>query len=505
MAGSQRLEVRQSQALVMTPQLQQSLKLLQFSTQEMAEFIEQELEKNPLLSREESPEPSEEAPSSETPSEASQERDIVDTAQENSSPDAAGEVLDVDHENTWQTDQSAASVSSGPADPFSSVAKRGANFDGEDSLEQQLASEVDLKDHLMDQVYMDFKTPAKRLIAAHLIDLLDESGYFYADLAEQAEQMGCEMELADEVFSRLQKCDPPGIFARNLAECLALQLKDKGRYDPAMQKLVANLELLAEGDLDRLKKLCGVDDEDFAEMCAEIRALDPKPGRAFDHTISETLIPDVFVRKDPKSDTWIVELNHEALPRVLLDRTYYAEVKSRVSNDEEKKFVAEQWNDANWLVKTMNQRAETILKVAIELVKQQQEFFTHGVRYLKPLTLKDIAQKVEVHESTVGRVTTNKYMSTSRGVYEMKFFFSSSIASATDEDAAYSSTSVKHIIKEMIENETTDEVLSDDKIADILKQKGMNIARRTVAKYREEFNIPSSFQRRQQKRKAAKA
>jgi RNA polymerase sigma-54 factor len=256
--------------------------------------------------------------------------------------------------------------------------------------------------------------------------------------------------------------------------------------------------LLAKRDIPGLVKACGVDVEDLTEMVAEIRALDPKPALAFDHGVAQPVIPDVFMRTQ-LGGGWLVELNSESLPRVLVDNHYFTRVSRVARNKEEKQYLNEALQSANWLVKSLHQRATTILKVSSEIVRQQEEFFLRGVQYLKPLVLRDIAEAIEMHESTVSRVTSNKYMATPRGIYELKYFFTPSIASSVGGEA-HSAESVRHRIKSLTEEESVDKVLSDDKIVEILRAESIEIARRTVAKYRESMGIPSSVQRRREKR-----
>ena len=295
----------------------------------------------------------------------------------------------------------------------------------------------------------------------------------------------------------IQTFDPPGVCARELSECLALQLKERDRYDPAMASLVANLDLLAKRDLAGLKRACGIDEEDLVDMIAELRRLNPKPGLAFGGGVVQPIVPDVFVRPAPDGG-WAVELNADTLPRVLVNQNYYARVSKTARSDKEKAFLAECLQTANWLTRSLDQRARTILKVSTEIVRQQDAFLVHGVQQLRPLNLRMVADAISMHESTVSRVTANKYMATPRGIFELKYFFSSAIAAA-DGGAAHSAEAVRHRIKEMIEAESPAQVLSDDTIVQMLKEAGVDIARRTVAKYRESMRIPSSVQRRREK------
>ncbi len=381
-----------------------------------------------------------------------------------------------------------------PAD-WSKAGKGGPAFDGEDDLEGSLAREKTLGDHLTDQLAVAGLSGPDRAIALVLIDAVDEGGYLRAELAEVADRLGVEPERVEAVLSTLQGFEPTGVFARSVPECLALQLTERGRLDPAMQALLDNLELLARRDSMALRRVCGVDEEDMREMIAEVRALTPRPGLAFGSEPSNTVVPDVYVREGA-GGLWHVELNAETLPRLLVDHRYHARVSGGAKSDAEKTFVAECLSSANWLVKSLDQRARTILKVASEIVRQQDGFLAYGVEHLRPLNLKTVADAVGMHESTVSRVTSNKYVSTPRGVFELKFFFTSAIQSS-DGGEAHSAESVRHKIKQLIDAERGEiDVLSDDRIVEILKEAGVDIARRTVAKYREALRIPSSVERR---------
>jgi RNA polymerase sigma-54 factor len=336
-----------------------------------------------------------------------------------------------------------------------------------------------------------------RMIGQYLIDMVDESGYLAGDLDAIADKLGARRSDVELVLAVLQTFDPAGVCARNLTECLAIQLKERDRYDPAMQMLVEHLDLLAKRDLAGLRRLCGVNEEDLVDMIAEIRSLNPKPGLAFGSTTVQPIVPDVFVRAAPDG-TWQVELNSDTLPKVLINQRYYAQVSKTSRSDNEKAYIADCLQTATWLVRALDQRAKTILKVSSEIVRQQDGFFTKGVQYLRPLNLKTVADAIGMHESTVSRVTANKYMATSRGIFELKYFFTSAIASA-DGGEAHSAEAVRHRIRQLIEDEKIEDVLSDDTIVEKLRAAGIDIARRTVAKYREAMRIPSSVQRRREK------
>ncbi|MEP9351629.1 RNA polymerase factor sigma-54 [Xanthobacter sp. KR7-225] len=512
MALSPKMEFRQTQSLVMTPQLMQAIKLLQLSNMELVAYVEAELERNPLLERlaeGEGPAP----PDGPDGAEAREAREELAAAEreapasgdwmEKSLEPSRAEMetrLDTDLGNVFPDDAPSerAQGAASPGASSSAIDWGGGGDRGEDyNPEAFLTSEATLADHLEAQLSVAEPDPARRLIGFHLIGLIDEAGYFTGDLDQVAEQMGARRADVESVLKVIQTFEPTGVGARNLSECLAIQLKERDRFDPAMQALVANLELLARHDRNALKRICGVDAEDLADMIGEIRRLDPKPGLAFGGGVVHPLIPDVYVR--PGSDgAWIVELNSETLPRVLVNQSYHAVVAKAAKLAHEKSFLAECLQSASWLTRSLDQRAQTILKVASEIVRQQDAFLLHGVRHLRPLNLRTVADAIGMHESTVSRVTSNKYISTPRGVVEMKFFFSSAISAAGGGEA-HSAEAVRHRIRALIEAESADDVLSDDTLVHKLREDGIDIARRTVAKYREGMNIPSSVQRRREK------
>jgi len=480
----------------MTPQLQQAIKLLQLSNLELTAFVEQEMESNPLLEADDRERnPGEEAPV-EPDLRTSADEKLVDAlpGQQEEAP------LDLDYDNTWNND----SAADGGGDSLTDWGGRGGRLDFEDSdgnFEQTVARDINLRDHLVGQLNVDLSDPADRLIGLHLIEMVDDAGYVIGSLDEAAATLGCARDRVEAILERLQRFDPPGIFARNLAECLTLQLKDKNRFDPAMQCLIEHLDMLARRELTALMRVCGVDAEDLAEMIGEIRALDPKPALIFDHVLAQPITPDVLMRPAPGGG-WIVELNSDTLPRVLVNTRYYAKVATSARSKDEKNYLSERFQSANWLVKSLHQRATTILKVASELVRQQEAFFQRGIQHLRPLVLRDIASAISMHESTVSRVTANKYMATPRGIYELKYFFTQAIA-GSDGGEAHSAESVRHRIKALIDAENPQDILSDDRIVEILKADGVEIARRTVAKYREAMHINSSVQRRREKAAAS--
>lgn len=501
MALSASLLLRQSQSLVMTPQLMQSIQLLQMTHLELNQFIATEVEKNPLLEMHGSE-------GGEGDHEAHGHDRSGDGEAENFGPSSQterlSEALDGGFENVYQDDAGPrrADAPELMSQWKSMPGNTGGEGDGYD-LDDFVAGQVTLKEHIGQQVPFLLHDPIEILVARHLTDLLDDSGYIHHDLSELAETLGKPDRDIEAVLAKLQTLDPPGVFARSLSECLALQLISRNRFDPAMQALVANLELLARRDFQTLKKLCGVDEEDLIDMLAEIRGLDPKPGSGFEASVSEAIIPDVVVQAAPDGG-WTVELNPDTLPRVLVNQDYYNRVSGSASKQEgDQAFLTECMQNASWLARSLDQRAKTIMKVASEIVRQQDAFLAQGIDHLRPLNLKTVADAIKMHESTVSRVTSNKYMLTPRGLFELKYFFTVSIAAVEGGDA-HSAESVRHRIRSMISEEAAEAVLSDDDIVESLKAGGIDIARRTVAKYREAMNIPSSVQRRREKRAMAK-
>ncbi len=500
MALGPRLELRQGQGLVITPQLQQAIKLLQLSNLELEAYVEAELERNPLLQREDRDD------EADAPAEPKADPDGDDDYGMDRATDAEQSAeLDARHDDLY-VGASPGDMATGDAGPGGgadaggsvdwSKASRGGSFEDNDGeREGGGVRELTLAEHLQAQVAVAGLSEPDTAIALVLIDSVDEGGYLRADLVEIAERLGCDEARIESVLGALQGFEPTGVFARSVAECLTLQLKEKDRFDPAMESLVGHLELLARRDLSALKRVCGVDDDDLKDMIAELKALTPRPGAAFGGEPAQAVVPDVFVREGP-GGLWHVELNTDTLPRLLVDQRYHARVSAGARSDQEKTFVSDCLTSANWLVKSLDQRAKTILKVASEIVRQQDGFLAFGVEHLRPLNLKTVADAIGMHESTVSRVTSNKYLACSRGVFEMKFFFTSAIASSAGGEA-HSAEAVRHRIRQLIDAERAEtDVHSDDSIVDILKEAGVDIARRTVAKYREAMRIPSSVERR---------
>ena len=509
MALGAKLKLKQSQSLVMTPQLQQAIKLLQLSNIELAAFVEEQLESNPLLERgtgdenrrgEDAPIAEEASPSLDelrldAPAQAASE--AMDTPLSREFEDASPGDLVQQMPEANMAQSTGGEIDWSKAGSGGSFSSSGGEYDA--AANTAIARTLDV--HLTEQLAMAVSKPTDRLIGAHLIDHVDENGYMRADINDIAQRLGVDIERVENMLTTMQGFEPAGIMARNLKECLALQLSERGEISDSMQALLDNLELLAKHDLGKLAKLCSTDKAGLKDMAARLRRLSPKPGLAFGASMAAAIEPDVFIREQPNGG-WAVELNSETLPRVLINSRYYAEVCSLSDDEGVKTFMSECQSNASWLVKSLDQRARTILKVASEIVKQQDGFFAYGIDHLRPLNLKAVADAIEMHESTVSRVTSNKYMATPRGNFELKYFFTASIPSV-DGGEALSAEAVRHKIRGLISEETVKNVLSDDKIVALLRAEGIDIARRTVAKYRESMGIQSSVERRRQLKHAS--
>lgn len=493
MALGPRLDIRQTQSLVMTPQLQQAIKLLALSNLEVETFIGEALEANPLL---EIGEASQSEPMEVLPEE------LRRTHLESSPVDQLVSEGRVEEDRPLDIDVSALDRDrdTGDAGAFELSASRDLAAGGEGpDIDEHGRFEQTLAEHLHAQIGASTSDPQMLFVARWLIDQLDEAGYIGIPLGEIAEALGLSLVVVERALALVQTLDPTGVGARNLAECIALQAKEADRYDPCMARLIDNLDLVARGEIARLKRLCQVDDEDFADMLAELRSYDPRPGLRFGGGAAEAVVPDILVRAT--RDGWNIALNQATLPRLVVNRSYYVEMRGACISKDAKAWLGDKLADANWLLKALDQRQKTILKVASELVKQQDGFFRHGVAHLRPLTLKTVAEAISMHESTVSRVTSNKYLHCERGTFELKYFFTSGVGSSDGEGA--SAEAVKAAIRQLIDAEDPKAILSDDALVDLLKAKGFDLARRTVAKYREAIGLGSSVQRRRQKALAA--
>ncbi len=486
MALGPRLDLRQSQSLVMTPQLQQAIKLLALSNLEIETFIGDALEQNPLL---DAGEITAERRDETTDSSATEGGDaptadelIRQGAGEADAPlDIDPTALDRDRDTgDWSAQSGAIGGEEGP-----DISERGG--DG-----------PTLAEHLESQIGTATRDQRLVFIALYLVGLLDEAGYLGTPLHEVAYTLEVTLNDVEQALGVIHTLDPTGVGARSLGECLALQAKEADRYDPCMARLLDNLELVARGAFPQLRRMCQVDDEDLADMLAELRSYDPRPGLRYGAGERAPVVPDILVSATADHG-WDIALNQATLPRLVVNRDYYVELRGDCTDRDAKRWLNEKLADANWLVKALDQRQKTILKVAAEIVKQQDGFFRHGVSQLRPLTLRAVAEAIEMHESTISRVTSNKYLNCNRGTFELKYFFTSGIASA-DGEGAVSAEAVKAQIKSLIDAEDAKDVLSDDKLVELLRDKGFDLARRTVAKYREAIGIGSSVQRRRQKK-----
>lgn len=490
-----RLDLRQSQSLVMTPQLRQAIKLLQSSNLDVSAFVDEELERNPLLELDERALPG--------PDDGIRVEPAVPTAllTDDCHAAMASDTIPAEGEapldSGWRDVHDTEGYGVGYDGAYAS---RGGRADFSDDLagvEETAPARRTLREHLGEQVRLTFADAGDRLIAARLLAMVDGAGRLAAEDAALGEALGCEAARVAAVRARMQRFDPTGMFCRDLRECLAVQLAERDRLDPAMAALLDNLDLLAKRDRAGLMRVCGVDAEDLAEMIAELRRLDPKPGAAFDAAPAPTVVPDLLMRRGPDGG-WVLELNPDTLPRVLVNRGFHARALLGARSREDRAFLTERLQSANWLVKSLEQRAGTILKVAAEIVARQDGFFRHGVGHLRPLTLRDVADEVALHESTVSRVTASKHIATPRGTFELKYFFTTAIA-GTCNGETHSAEAVRHRIRALVDAEDAAAVLSDDTIVDRLRQEGVDIARRTVAKYRDALRIPSSVQRKREK------
>jgi RNA polymerase sigma-54 factor len=493
-----RLDLRQSQSLVMTPQLRQAIKLLQSSNLDVSAFVEEELERNPLLERDERAPPGPDdairldmEPLFPPPQPAP--NDCHAAMASGTLPAEAEAPLDTGWRDVHDTDGYGVGYDGG-------YNGRGGRADFSEDLsgiEDTASSRRTLREHLGEQIRLTFADAADRLIAAQLLALVDSAGRLATEDAALAAALGCEAARVAAIRARMQRFDPTGMFCRDLRECLAVQLAEQNRLDPAMQALLDNLDLLAKRDRLGLMQVCGVDAEDLADMIAELRRLDPKPGVSFDAAPAPAVVPDLLMRRAPDG-SWMLELNPDTLPRILVNRGFHARALLGARSREDRAFLTERLQSANWLVKSLEQRAGTILKVAAEIVARQDGFFRHGVGHLRPLTLRDVADEVALHESTVSRVTASKYIATPRGTFELKYFFTTAIA-GTGNGEMHSAEAVRHRIRALVDAEDPGAVLSDDTIVEKLRQEGVDIARRTVAKYRDALRIPSSVQRKREK------
>ena len=473
---SQNLKLKQSQSLVMTPQLQQAIKLLQLNNIELTNLVNKELEENPFLENESLEENDQELYDDE------KTNDLKESFETGES--ISDEPKNEDYENRWDLETSY---------DFSNKKSASETGDAGSVIEQTLSNRVSLKSILLSQAELEFADPDKKEISKILIDYIDENGWLSESIETISEFSDFRIERISQVLQEMQNFEPNGVFARNLKECLKIQLRNNQTLDKNKEIIIDNLELLGSGSIKALQKLTDSKEEDLKDNIRLIRSLDPKPGRKYNSDPDNIFHPDVIVTKN--NTDWSVELNEGTLPKITVNEDYAKEIENLDCKDSDKKFINESLNSARWLLKAIQQRNITTLKISSEIVNQQKLFFEKGKKFLKPMVLKDVAKKINMHESTVSRVTSDKLMLTPRGIFEMKLFFSASISS-TKKGETHSAESVRESLKKLISSEPLNSPLSDEMLVERLQAEGIDLARRTVAKYRELLNIPASSVRR---------
>lgn len=486
----QSLQVKQTQNLALTQQMQQSLKILQLSNMELSEYLNAELEKNPLLERSESDEnqqavdyPNDEMENN-YESHASENIDAF-SATNNSNTDS--NILDHNQNDNWASNERDFAYNSEASNKM-------------ELLEKAYSNEKNLREHLIEQINLDLSSSSEKIIAYNLLDLLDERGFvpqhkLDEELPQICEKLNCNQSDALKTLEKLKSLDPQGVFCKDYKEFFKLQLAEQDRLDKTMEKFIDYIELLSKGELTKLKKICRVDKEEINLMIEEVKRLNINPASDFAVTDFSEKSCDLILSR--KGDFWHIEINNKNIQDITLNNEYYERLKKERLNKDSKEFLKNNYNSATGLIKAVNQRASSMVRVASLIVKYQKDFFDKGVEYLKPLTLKQIAEVADLHETTIGRVVNNKFIDTPRGIFELKFFFSNAISSVY-AGIEFSSESIRSKIQNIIKNE--EKILSDANIADILKEENIDIARRTVSKYREELNIPTSSERKRIKK-----
>ncbi|EEW8762194.1 RNA polymerase factor sigma-54 [Escherichia coli] len=473
----QGLQLRLSQQLAMTPQLQQAIRLLQLSTLELQQELQQALESNPLL---EQIDTHEEIDTRET--QDSETLDTADALEQKEMP----EELPLDA--SWDTIYTAGTPSGTSGD----------YIDDELPVYQGETTQT-LQDYLMWQVELTPFSDTDRAIATSIVDAVDDTGYLTVPLEDILESMGDEEIDIDEVeavLKRIQRFDPVGVAAKDLRDCLLIQLSQFDKTTPWLEEarliISDHLDLLANHDFRTLMRVTRLKEDVLKEAVNLIQSLDPRPGQSIQTGEPEYVIPDVLVRKH--NGHWTIELNSDSIPRLQINQ-HYASMCNNARNDGDSQFIRSNLQDAKWLIKSLESRNDTLLRVSRCIVEQQQAFFEQGEEYMKPMVLADIAQAVEMHESTISRVTTQKYLHSPRGIFELKYFFSSHVN--TEGGGEASSTAIRALVKKLIAAENPAKPLSDSKLTSLLSEQGIMVARRTVAKYRESLSIPPSNQRKQ--------
>lgn len=452
------LALQQTQKLVMTPELRQAIKLLQFNSNELREYLETQMESNPLIEME------------------------IKNNKENVDIDKISDKIDNDID--WKD----------YANQYDDISYKSSNIKSKEyNYENFITKEESLKNHLLFQLDLTLFKDSDKLIGRNIIENIDKNGYLTSSISEISNELGVGEEKAQDILEIIQTFDPIGVGARDLKECLKIQLRDKNFDNPDILAIIDNhLEDVGNNRLNKISKDLNINIKRVQGICDIIKTLEPKPGRGFpsDDDDIRYVTPDVVLEKI--DGEYVIIVNDITAPRLSINN-FYKNMLSTQGDNDISKFINNKLNSAMWLIKSIEQRRMTIYKVVSSIVKYQNDFFEKGQKYLKPLTLKEIADDIEMHESTVSRATNGKYVQTPRGIFELKYFFSSGIGT---DAGGVASTGIKSMIKDLIDNEHPKKPLSDQKIADLLKDKNIKISRRTVAKYRDELNIPSSSKRR---------
>ena len=483
----QQLNIKQNQSLIMTPQLQQAIKLLQLTNIELSEFIEKAQLENPFLNE-----------NSPTITKKNVEEKNSNTYENmNSLVDPLKNDSKLDLENTFDTHISSNSIMENKKLFDKEVIRSGSITSAGEVIEKTLKHKVSLREHLINQINLTFKNNNSKSIAIAMIDYLHPSGWFISSICEVAKELNVEISIVEKTLSKLKNLEPIGIFSQNLAECLKMQLVEKKQFNQHFETLLENLSMLPSGKFRQISKLCKVSEDKLFKMIKILRSLNPKPAEDFNQENTNVDQPDIIVTRSAKG--WRIDLNGSTLPSVNVDECYIEEMNNYNLDEKSNAFALEKIGEARWLKKAVDQRNKTILKVTSEILKKQVGFFRHGFSHMKPMILKDISDEIGMHESTVSRVTNSKLILTEWGVMPLKSFFSASILGSENSEL-HAASAVRETIKNLISSEIAGKPLSDDKLAGILNKEGMDVARRTVAKYRDMLNIPSSSQRRKQAR-----
>ena len=483
----QQLKIKQNQSLIMTPQLQQAIKLLQLTNIELSDFIDKAQLENPFLKE-----------NSHTITKKIVEEENSNTYENmNSSLDPLKNESKLDLENTFDSHISSNSKMENKKLFDKEIISSGSNKSAGEVIEKTLKHKVSLREHLINQININFKSPQCRSVAIGMIDYLHPSGWFISSTSEVAKELNVDISIIERTLSKLKNFEPVGIFSQNLAQCLKYQLIEKKLFNQHFKILLDNLKILPSGKFRQISKLCKVSEDKLFHMIKILKTLNPKPAEQFNQENINIDQPDIIVTKSAKG--WRIDLNGSTLPSVNIDENYIEEMNNYNLDEKGNTFALEKIGEARWLKKAVDQRNKTILKVASEILKKQVGFFRHGFSHMKPMILKDISDEIGMHESTVSRVTNSKLILTEWGVMPLKNFFSASI-SGSENSELHAASAVRETIKNLISSEIAGKPLSDDKLAGILNKEGMDVARRTVAKYRDMLNIPSSSQRRKQAR-----